>query len=35
MVKWAKHVAQIGEMRNAYKIFEWKFEGKRPDESLI
>jgi hypothetical protein len=27
---WAKHVAQMGEMRNAYKIVVGKPEGKGP-----
>jgi hypothetical protein len=26
----AEHVASMGEMRNAYKIFFGKLEGKRP-----
>jgi hypothetical protein len=28
-VRWAGHVAHIGEMRNTYKIFVLKPEGKR------
>jgi hypothetical protein len=27
---WAEHVARIGQMRNIYKIFVEKPEGKRP-----
>jgi hypothetical protein len=30
MVRWAGHVAHIGEMRNAYKILVETPEGKRP-----
>jgi hypothetical protein len=29
-VKWARHVARIGEMRNAYNILVRKPGGKRP-----
>jgi hypothetical protein len=29
-IKWAGHVARMGETRNAYKIFLGKPEGKRP-----
>jgi hypothetical protein len=29
-MKWAGHVACMGEMSNAYKIFIRKPEGKRP-----
>jgi hypothetical protein len=29
-MRWAGHVAQIGEKRNAYKILVGKPEGKRP-----
>jgi len=29
-MRWAGHVARIGKMRNAYKIFAGKSEGKRP-----
>jgi hypothetical protein len=29
-VKWAGHVAQMGETRNAYRILVGKPEGKRP-----
>jgi hypothetical protein len=29
-MKWAGHVALMGEMRNAYKILVRKPEGKRP-----
>jgi hypothetical protein len=28
-IKWAGHVARIGEMRNVYKILVEKSEGKR------
>jgi hypothetical protein len=30
MVRWADDVTQMGLMRNAYKIFVGKSEGKRP-----
>jgi hypothetical protein len=30
IMKWAGHVAHMGEMRNAYKILVRKPEGKRP-----
>jgi hypothetical protein len=30
MVRWAEYVTQMGQMRNAYKIFVGKSEGKRP-----
>jgi hypothetical protein len=30
MMRWAGHVAQMGEKRNAYKILVGKPEGKRP-----
>jgi hypothetical protein len=30
VAKWAEYVAQIGEIRNAYKIVVEKSEGKRP-----
>jgi hypothetical protein len=29
-MKWAGHVARMGEMRNAYRILVGKPEGKRP-----
>jgi hypothetical protein len=29
-MRWAGYVTFIGEMRNAYKIFTGKPEGKRP-----
>jgi hypothetical protein len=29
-MRWAKHMARIGENRNAYEIFVGKPEGKRP-----
>jgi hypothetical protein len=29
-MKWAGHVARMGDMRNAYKILVGKPEGKRP-----
>jgi hypothetical protein len=29
-MRWAGHVARIGENRNAYRILEGKLEGKRP-----
>jgi hypothetical protein len=29
-MRWAGHVALIGEKRNAYRIFMGKPEGKRP-----
>jgi len=28
--RWAKHVARMGRMKNSYKIFIGKPEGKRP-----
>jgi len=28
-VRWAGHIAGIGEMRNAYNTLVGKFEGKR------
>jgi hypothetical protein len=30
MTTWAEHVASMGEMRNAYKIFIGKYEWTRP-----
>jgi hypothetical protein len=32
-VRWAGHVAQMGEKRNAYRILVRKPEGKRPQEN--
>jgi hypothetical protein len=29
-MRWAGHVACMGEGRGAYRIFVWKCEGKRP-----
>jgi hypothetical protein len=29
-MRWAGHVAQMGEKRNAYRILMGKLEGKRP-----
>jgi hypothetical protein len=29
-IRWAGHVARMGEKRNAYRIFVEKPEGKRP-----
>jgi hypothetical protein len=29
-MRWNRHVARMGEMRNAYKILMRKPEGKRP-----
>jgi hypothetical protein len=29
-LKWARHIARMGEKRNAYRIFVEKPEGKRP-----
>jgi hypothetical protein len=29
-MRWARHVARIGEKRNAYRILVGKPEGKRP-----
>jgi hypothetical protein len=29
-MRWAEHVARMVKMRNAYKIFAGKPEGKRP-----
>jgi hypothetical protein len=28
-MRWARHVARMGEKRNAYRIFVGKLEGKR------
>jgi hypothetical protein len=30
MMRWAGHVAQLGERRNAYRILVGKPEGRRP-----
>jgi hypothetical protein len=30
MMRWAGHVARIGEKRNAYRILVTKPEGRRP-----
>jgi hypothetical protein len=29
-MRWAEHVAQMGERRNAYRLFVGKLDGKRP-----
>jgi len=29
-MRWAGYVARTGESRGAYRILEWKPEGKRP-----
>jgi hypothetical protein len=29
-IRWARHVARMGEKRNAYRILAGKPEGKRP-----
>jgi hypothetical protein len=29
-IRWAGHVARMGEMRNAYRILVEKLEGRRP-----
>jgi hypothetical protein len=29
-MRWARHVARMGEKRNAYRLFLGKPEGKRP-----
>ena len=29
-LKWAGHVARMGESTDAYRIFMWKPEGRRP-----
>jgi hypothetical protein len=29
-MRWARHVAQMGEKRNVYRLLEGKQEGKRP-----
>jgi hypothetical protein len=33
-MRWAGHVARLGEKRNAYRILVGKPEGKRPLERL-
>jgi hypothetical protein len=30
MMRWAGHVARMGEVRGAYNILVWKPEGRRP-----
>jgi hypothetical protein len=32
-MRWARHVAEIGEKRNVYRILVGKPEGKRPGKS--
>jgi hypothetical protein len=34
-MRWAMHVVQFGEVRNAYKMVVGKREGKRPRVDLI
>jgi len=29
-MKWAGHVAHMGERRGAYRLLVWRPEGKRP-----
>jgi hypothetical protein len=29
-MRWAGHVARVGEGRGAYRIFVWRTEGRRP-----
>ena len=29
-MRWAGHVARIGEERGVYRVLVWKLEGKRP-----
>jgi hypothetical protein len=29
-MRWAGHVARMGEDRGVYRVLEWKPEGKRP-----
>ncbi|KAJ4429756.1 hypothetical protein ANN_21960 [Periplaneta americana] len=29
-LRWAGHVARMGEFRNAYRVLVWRLEGKRP-----
>jgi len=33
-VRWVGHVARMGKIRNAYKIFTGKPEGRRPIENI-
>jgi hypothetical protein len=33
-MRWAGHVARMGELRNAYRIFIGELEGKRPCRRL-
>jgi hypothetical protein len=33
-MRWTEHIALTGDMKNAYKIFIGKPEGKRPREDL-
>jgi len=33
-MRWAGHVAYMGEMRNAYKILVWTPEGRDHSEKL-
>jgi len=32
IMRWAGHVARMGERRGVYRVLEWKSEGKRPLE---
>jgi hypothetical protein len=34
-IRWAGHVAQMGEKRNAYRLYVGKQEGKRPLEGKV
>jgi hypothetical protein len=34
-MRWAGHVARMGEKRNAYRILVGKPEGKRPRHSWV
>ena len=29
-MRWARHVARMGEERGVYRVFVWKPEGRRP-----
>jgi hypothetical protein len=29
-LRWAGHVARMGERRGAYRVLVWQFEGRRP-----
>jgi hypothetical protein len=29
-MRWAGHVARMGEGRSVYRVLVWRFEGKRP-----